>query len=84
MNKELHKLDHFSTIASPSYVFPAENECAAVLPRITSSKKKGKEAKEHQKRVDTAVRQEELLLQVPASERKSFPTVSTRSVTLEF
>jgi hypothetical protein len=79
MNKYLHKLDHFSETTCPSYVFPAENMAAAVLPRITSSKKKGKQAKEHQKRVDTAVRQEERLLQVPVSERMTFPSTRCAS-----
>jgi hypothetical protein len=78
MSKELHKLDHFRATTSPSYEFPEENHAAVVLPRITSSKKRGKERKEHQKRVDTAVRNEELLLrmQVPAvsgGERMTFP-----------
>lgn len=65
MTKDINQLAHLRATVCPSYACPVENRAAAVLPRITSSERKGKARKEHQKRVDTAVRNEELLLLNP-------------------
>lgn len=72
MSKDYSNLEHFQITSHPSYSFPDQNVAAAILPRITSSKEKGKKAKEHEKRVETAVRNEEKMLQAPLGERLVF------------
>ena len=75
MDKDLHMLEHFRVTSSQSYEFPTDNVAASILPRITSSKKKEKVAKEHQKRAENAVRQEEIMskLDLPIQDRLTFP-----------